>query len=588
MPTPVSPLSRDPTTGALGYGFPGTIKPPINVLGRTPSGNLGFGGGDAMPGGFGAGGPIMEPNGTPREFNPLFAPPVTSPSAPLGTISAASPPTAPLGTISAAGPAAPVAPLGTISAANPLAPQRPTAPLGTISAASPPAPAAIPLAKPVMASAPTAVAKSASASSLIPRYVLPSGWSIDGLSQGQVDMGTAIDPSGKVSFIPGQLQHLPTFNSTSPGTGAPATNPLAAPPAGPGASTPPGTNPIARPPGTPAMPGQPPVGAPGAPGTTPPNPGGTTLPYGGASPGQPQTWQDVLSQFFSGDPSSGESRGFSATGIDPRMDALYQFALGQALSRYGDPNGQTFYSGQTVADLTPDELQAQGMLRGLAGSMGGTAGNGLDYINTLLDRAKNPQNDPTLQAAISSTLGKMDQDATDPGGVFSNIRGGALADGSFGGTRQGVLEAIANSRLQQNKADTAAQMALAGRSENLTAAQNGLSSLPTAISAAEAPAGMLSAVGQQNRDQSQAQMTDALQRWAYNTFAPDQRLQNLFSLLGASPTGGFSVGSSAMSPAQLAAVQASATSGPSTAQNILGGAAGVAGIWSILHDAGII
>lgn len=278
-----------------------------------------------------------------------------------------------------------------------------------------------------------------------------------------------------------------------------------------------------------------------------------------------------------------ENRGYNTYGLDPRLDSAMQFALQQALARYSDPNGRTFYSGPTVAGLTPDELAAQNLLRGLSGTAGSMGTGAQSYLETLLSNATNPQNDATLNAAIAATLKDTVQQAKDPGGIYSQIRQDALSNGALGGTRQGVAEGVASGRLADTLARTSAEMRLAGRGQNLNAAGQGLTQIPNISSALTLPASLLAGVGGQNRAQEQAYMDDLLRRWGYNTSMEDTRLQNLLNMVNGTNLGGYNAAQSWLSDAAL-----NRGGGTSTAQNIAGGAAAAGGIWTLLRDMGIL
>lgn len=276
-------------------------------------------------------------------------------------------------------------------------------------------------------------------------------------------------------------------------------------------------------------------------GTGPGNPGAGSV---NTTPGQPQSWQDLVASLFGGNQAGNENRQIGRTGLDPRLDALYNTFLGEAVNRYNDPNGQQFYEGSTVAGLTPDELAAQQYLRNLSGGMGDFAGAGMDYYRSTLANAQNGGQSPQLQGAIDAMAGDVTQQANDPGGIFSQIRQNSLAHGSFGGTRQGVAEGLAQGRIAEQIARRSAEMRLGAQQQATAAAQGALGAIPNITSAATTPASLLSAVGGQNRQLDQQRMDDNLRRWAYNTFEPDRRLQNIFQLMGSAPLGGYQTGQS--------------------------------------------
>src|SRR5688572_27744496 len=185
-------------------------------------------------------------------------------------------------------------------------------------------------------------------------------------------------------------------------------------------------------------------------------------------------------------------------------------------------------------------------------------------------------------------MGDMQTQTMGPGGIFAQIRGGANAGGAYGGSRQGVLEAKAMDDFNRTSGNVSAQMRLAGRGQDINAAQGAMGQVPNLLSMLTSPASMLSGVGAQNRSQQQLKMDDALRRWGYNTFEPERRLGNLFSLLGAAPLGGWQAGSQTMSPAALQALQAGMPQGTSSTQNAIGGVAGGFGLLALLRQMGIL
>jgi hypothetical protein len=317
------------------------------------------------------------------------------------------------------------------------------------------------------------------------------------------------------------------------------------------------------------------TGAPGYPGAPQPqsNPGATNFPYPG-TPGAPQPFNP-----FGGTPQGNtENRNVNQVGLDPRLDSLYQYALQQAMQRYADPNGSQFYGGPTVAGFNTDDLAAQGQLRQAAGMVGGSAGSGLNFMNTMMGRATNPMMDPVLNSNIDAMTRDTLQSAYDPNGVFGQIDDSSLNNGSFGGTRQGVAQGVAQGRLADVIAKNSAMMRLGGQQQNIQAALGALGQTPNSLALATAPATMTGAVGQQERAMQQAQFDDQLRRWGYNTTEPDRRLQNLFSMIGAAPLGGYQTGSSTIGHDLIPG----ANGGTSGWQQALGGIAGGSALWSLL------
>lgn len=338
------------------------------------------------------------------------------------------------------------------------------------------------------------------------------------------------------------------------------------PPPGTGPSMPAGTpNPLARGPGPNISPNRQ-IG--------PFAPGAGNFPYNPTGPAPAGTWGDVYGSLFGGDLNPNEQRTFNRQGVDPRLDSALNYAMQEALARYQDPNGMTFYGGPTVANFTDPEKQAQQMLLQQAGGM--QTGGGLDFVNTMLQRATDPASDPTLQSAIDAMSKDAVQQFTDPGGVLSQIRSTSLSNGAYGGTRQGVMEGVLGGRLADAIAKNSANMRLDARGQSLQAASSALGQLNPAIQAATAPATIVGGVGTQQRNMNQSFMDDALKRWAYNTFQPDVRLQNLYGSLGATNLGGYTGGQGFLGSDLIQRVGS-----PTTAQNVAGGLAGALALWNL-------
>jgi hypothetical protein len=374
--------------------------------------------------------------------------------------------------------------------------------------------------------------------------------------------------------IPGQDPFSP-----SPPSQPHTPPPVIPPPSGPAPGV--STNPFGR--GDPTIPPTGP-GFPG-PGTTP-GPGGVprrdpsewrSRTGGYTQPTNSAGWEGIPGW---GEQGEGEGRTFGRAGLDPRLDAMYDWALRESQARYQDPEGRTFYGGPTVAGFDPRELLAQQMLQQAGGEQRGMGQDSAGYIRTMMDRAVNPMDDPTLDSAIDLTLKDVRQQATDPGGVFSQIRGNAMESGAYGGTRQGVLEGVAGGRLADVMAKTAANMRLEGRSQNLTAARDAMGQMPTAAGLLGAEAGAYGATGAQSRDMEQRFMDDDLRRWSYDVTEPDRRLDSLFRRTGQADLGKWQSGSQYMSPLGMDALEEGISQGPSGAQSALGWLSALGGLWN--------
>lgn len=396
--------------------------------------------------------------------------------------------------------------------------------------------------------------------SYLPPGIGPSGGSTGGTMK-------------SVTSGPNPINREPGDGITPPPPGSPP--PGGPPPAGPPPGGPPSlTYPIANVSGNPAARGN----GPNIPGYIPGMiPGSdSNFPYNPNPPSPPGTWGDLYNSLFSGSLNPNEQRSFNRNGLDPRLDSVFSYAMQEAMSRYADPEGMQFYQGPTVAGFTPAEQQAQQMLLGQAGSL--QTGGGLDYVNTMLQRARDPNTDTTVQPMIDAMSKDAMQQFTDPNGPLANLRNESINNGAYGGTRQGVMEGVLQGRLADAIAKNSADIRLQSRNQNLSAASQALTQMNPAITAATAPATIMGSVGTQQRDMNQANMNDALKRWFYNTTMPDTRLSNLYSMLGATPLGGYQ-GNQGFYGSDLIQRVGS----PTTAQNVAGGLAGAAALWALLR-----
>jgi hypothetical protein len=201
-----------------------------------------------------------------------------------------------------------------------------------------------------------------------------------------------------------------------------------------------------------------------------------------------------------------------------------QDIFSQAQKQYQQP-GPQYFPGQTLAPVQPQTQQAQTMAATAAtGPMQNLANAGAWGSNYALTTAVDPANNPFFQSAVQGAIRPAVQAFTDAGGPLSQIRNDATSAGQYGGTRMGIGEGIATSRLQQQVLDTAAGMGNTAYNEGLTAQGRALAFLPGVQQTAAAPATTLDTVGQQVQQQQQNVINDAIARWNYQQTLPQQKL----------------------------------------------------------------
>lgn len=327
------------------------------------------------------------------------------------------------------------------------------------------------------------------------------------------------------------------------------------------------------------QPGLPNVSAPlpavgGAPGAGPAN-GTTPL---------STSWQDMLSSF--GSNSFGSLGQFR---LDPALQSAFQFALGQGMGAYNP--GQQYYSGQLTPNLTPDDLQAQALMRQLSGQLQGQTGSYYNLLSNAMGRATGAAPSGALQPAIDATAKDLTQQYTNVGGVRDSTRQQFVGAGQYGSAKQQVSEALNNRGFEDVLARTVATMRLNDQQQGAQQSQSLLGLMPAMSSLQTMPAQLLSAVGGQNREQQGNINNEGFNRWAFGLYEPQRQLQNLLgTITGSLPLGGVNVSQSVqpdwytelqrnMLSTNLANAQGGQSGG--SGSNILAGLIGAGSLWNL-------
>jgi hypothetical protein len=207
--------------------------------------------------------------------------------------------------------------------------------------------------------------------------------------------------------------------------------------------------------------------------------------------------------------------------------------MNEATKIYNGTKGQlsnSAYPGSKVAGLSNDTLVAQQVARANAGGAQQAVGQLSQGINYGLNGAMDVGNNKYLQDAIQAATRQNNQNFSDAGGTLSQIRTGAESAGQYGGSRQGIAEGLAASRLAQTNADTTATMMSDAYNQGQNTFSKTLAAIPSSMEAYSAPSSVLSAVGAQNENYQQ-QLNDynaASQLWNLNSqWTPLQNYANI-------------------------------------------------------------
>lgn len=225
----------------------------------------------------------------------------------------------------------------------------------------------------------------------------------------------------------------------------------------------------------------------------------------------------------------------TSTEMSPEQKALYASAqpfINQYVSQGGAPAAPT----NTVAGTNP--TQQAGYASALGGAqaqqeIANNAGGAYGFLTSgaALSPATNPALRDTISYAIEPGIKALTQD------MLPAIRGEAVTTGNFGSNRQGIAEASALSDALRQALGTAASISTHGYDTGLGAMTDALKTTGVAQGAQTAPAGTISAVGEAQQQQSQAELDAKNAADMYNQQRSLVSAQQILGLLGMTPGG---------------------------------------------------
>ncbi len=198
-------------------------------------------------------------------------------------------------------------------------------------------------------------------------------------------------------------------------------------------------------------------------------------------------------------------------------------------------NTPQYYSGQTQAGFTPDQLTAQQGIRDFATQGAPSIMNPAlsayqqNLDPSMIDVANNPYVNNMAQAAADRAMSSVQDNLAD-------IRGGAIMSGGYGGGRQGIAEgnAIAGAADAANQA--AAQIYSNAYGQGLGQQRATLGMTGGLMQAGFSPYSALGASGGQQQQREQALIQDAMAQQEFEQNLPYQQLKQYQSgITGFSP-----------------------------------------------------
>ncbi len=226
----------------------------------------------------------------------------------------------------------------------------------------------------------------------------------------------------------------------------------------------------------------------------------------------------------------------SSVNADPWDVAVPYMESGfkEAANLYNN-NTPQYYTGQTQAGFSPDQLTAQQGIRDFATqgapSIMNPALNAYQQGTSanMLDVANNPYVNNMAQAAADRAMGALTPQ-------MANIRSGAIMSGGYGGGRQGIAEGNALAGATDSANQAAAQIYGNAYGQGLGHQANTLGMTGGLMGAGMQPYSALGASGGQQQGREQALIQDAMKQQEFEQNLPYQQLQQYQSgITGFSP-----------------------------------------------------
>ena len=214
------------------------------------------------------------------------------------------------------------------------------------------------------------------------------------------------------------------------------------------------------------------------------------------------------------------------SGVQPYLKKGYQEAAG-----IYDQFVPQYYSGQTQAQFSPDQLTAQAGVRDWATQSAPTVMNpalsAYQYGtgSSILDVANNPYIQGMAQGAVSDVMAGLAPE-------MANIRGGAIQSGGYGGSRQGIAEGLALSGAADAATRAAADIYGQAYGQGLGAQTSTLGMTGDILQAGFQPYAALSQSGLEQQAREQALIEDAKAKFQFEQALPYERLSQYTSALG--------------------------------------------------------
>lgn len=253
--------------------------------------------------------------------------------------------------------------------------------------------------------------------------------------------------------------------------------------------------------------------------------------------------------------------------LSPEQRELMQLAL-PGVRRFAATTPQR-YQGSQISPFDPYQTAGQEMALRAGGMQDVLAGGASGLTAARLGQDPQAMRDEAINAAVRPIYENLQEKA------LPAIRQGAVSQGGFGGSRQGIAEGQAIRDTGRVAGDTAAKLAANIYDTDVKAQLQTLGLLPQTQQAQLAGATTTSGVGDIRQQMAQQLLGQDVSNFNFDQYAPFLQSKEILSLLQGIPGGGVtSTGSIAP--------------GPSKMQQMFGGAATGASLGSVFGPFGTV
>jgi len=200
---------------------------------------------------------------------------------------------------------------------------------------------------------------------------------------------------------------------------------------------------------------------------------------------------------------------------------------------YYNSGGRTFFPGETVAGFDPLQTQGQNQILDYANGTGSQLIGDAFRSNAVFtnpDNILNPSQIPGFQGSVDAVTRGLTQNLTE--NILPSVRGGGTYSGQFGGTPQGIGEALSTARTQDTIGDVTSNMYLNAYGQGLNSFNQAMNRVPSLFALGGQPGQIASDIGTVRQGQTQREIDSDVRRHEFAQNEPIMLLNLLQALTG--------------------------------------------------------